>query len=315
MTSLKDQFSSFLKKNKNKRFAICTHVKADIDALSSAYTVWRQFPNSILCIPDEMNQGAQGLANHLGVTPTLLTSLNSKDFEGLIVCDTGAYVLLPQAKDWNIVLNVDHHKANGRDMNVETGIYDEESPSCAEVCFDILPKIDQKIATALSCGIIADTARFKSARQSTFSKLGKLLEKAKLSYSDALALSEPERPIDHKIALATACMRLEYEVVGQYLIATTNISAHEGDAASVLSEVADVVFVASHKPEEKETRVSARARKNVPIPLNEVMKEVGQRFNGKGGGHPKASGCSAQGTIPVVLKACIEVFKNHLFKS
>ena len=64
--------------------------------------------------------------------------------------------------------------------------------------------------------------------------------------------------------------------------------------SSSISEFADVAFAASWRRDEKETRVSARARKNIPIKLNEVMAKVGAQFSATGGGHAKAAGANAK---------------------
>lgn len=314
IASLKKTFKQFLSKNKHKRFVVSPHMRADIDAISSAYAVASLFPNSIIAVPDELNESATNLAEHLGIKWKVLKDLDKSKFDGMIVCDTSAYGLIKDAREWNVVLIIDHHRAEGRDMSAPTMVIDEKSPSCAELVAHITPKVtDKKIAFALCCGIVSDTARFKSGRTETFTLLGKLLTIADTTYQEVLLFSEPERNTDSKIAVLKAFSRAKYQAVSNYIVATTEVSSSEGDAAAAISEVADVAFVASFREEDNECRVSARARKQVHVPLHEVMKSVAVQLGGNGGGHAKAAGAAIpKGNPDHVLKRCVEVFMDKL---
>ena len=318
LDNLKDEFLSFLRNNKDKRFAISTHSKADIDTLSCAYAVSSVFPNSTVVVPDELNLSATALAEKLGIKFQLIKDVDRKKFDGMIVVDTSAYALLKEAKDWNIVLIIDHHRADGRDMKFENGLFDEKSPSCAEVVFNILPELkDKKIAFALACAVIADGARFKSARKETFETLAKLMDIAGVDYPELLGFAEPEVGLDVKAAVMKACQRLQYVVIGNYVVVTSEVSSSESDSAAFLSEVADVAFIGSFKEKDHEVRISARARKHVSVPLNEVMKSVAVSFGGNGGGHAKAAGAAIPKSgkyieVQDILKRCVEEFQNRL---
>ena len=67
MVLAKAKFLDFLKDNKNKRFAIAPHARADIDAISCAFALHSVFPNSVIAIPDELNESATALANELKI--------------------------------------------------------------------------------------------------------------------------------------------------------------------------------------------------------------------------------------------------------
>ena len=314
LAEAKKLFLKFLKENKNKRFVISTHARADIDAISSAYAVSSVFPNSVIAVPDELNESAAALAVELGIKFEVVKSLDKSKFDGMIVTDTSAYSLLKDSREWKVVLIIDHHRAEGRDMKSESEIIEEQSPSCAELVANILPKItDKKIAFALVCAIISDTARFKSGRKETFETLAKLLEIAEAGYQEVLKFGEPELELDRKIAIIKAFQRMDYQIIDKYIVATSEVSSNEGDASAALSEVVDVAFVASFREIENECRVSARARKHVTVPLHEVMKSVAMRYGGNGGGHPKAAGAGVPKMQPKeVLKACINAFAMKL---
>lgn len=308
----KKKFAEFVKKNKLKKFAVSTHAKADVDAISCAYAVSSVFPNSIVVIPDEMNNQAKALAEKLGITYQILTNLDKTKFDGLIITDTSSFALIKQSKDWPIVCIIDHHRSDGRDMKAPNEFYDESAPSCAEFIAGFLPKIKNKnVARALCCGIIADTARFKNGKVSTFEILTKLMKIAKMDYKEILTLGECEYTTDSKIAILKAIQRSNYYIVKDYVVVISEVGMNESDAAGILSDFVDVAFIASYKEKENECRVSSRGRRHVHVNLNEVMKEVAVSFGGNGGGHAKAAGCSIPGANPQnVLAKCVEVFSR-----
>ncbi|MEW6748483.1 MAG: DHHA1 domain-containing protein [Candidatus Micrarchaeota archaeon] len=303
-----DTFQSFLERYGGFKIAIATHSRADADALASAFALSKLLPNSVICTEEEMNEGARFLSERLGIKTVELSSLDPKAFEGLALVDTSAYTLIPHAKAWKILLIIDHHQSEGRDIKGEFEIIDSSSPSTAEIIANLGKELDKDAAFALCVGIIADAARFKSARAGTFETLGRLMKLCGADYAELLSIAEPEPKDEAKIAILTAFKRVEYVYAGGYLIATTEVGSNESDVASLLAEAADVAFVAKWKDKEKETRISARARKSVKVPLNEVMAEVGKELGGAGGGHAKASGAALKAHTDEALKTCVEVF-------
>jgi nanoRNase/pAp phosphatase (c-di-AMP/oligoRNAs hydrolase) len=298
------------------RVAIAAHSRADVDALSSAYALSKLYPHSVICTSEELNEGAQLLAEKLKIEVKDITKLKKTDFDGLVVVDTSTYSLLPDAKGWKILMVIDHHRSEGRDIRADNGMemVDPESPSTAEIVANLLPSIDRDTAFALSIGIIADGARFKSARAATFETLAKLMGISKAKYADLLAIAEPDQKNETKIAILSAMKRLEYVYVGGYVVATSEVGSNESDAASIIAEAADVVFIAKWKDKEKETRISARAKRGVEIPLNEVMGEVGELLGGAGGGHKKAAGAALKCHTDEALKTCLDVFSKFANK-
>jgi len=301
-------FKAFLDRYKDARVAIATHSRADVDALASAFALSKVLPNSVICTEEEMNEGAKQLSEKLGIKTGALSLLDKRGFDGLIVVDTSAYTLLPQAKGWKILLIIDHHRAEGRDMSGEFAIVDPECPSTAEIIAGLLTDVSKEEAFALCVGIIADAARFKSARVETFETLARLMRISGAEYSELLSFAEPDPKDEAKIAILSAMKRLEYVYAGGYLIATSEVGSNESDAASLISEAADVAFIAKWKDKEQETRISARARKSVLVSLNEVMAEVGKELGGAGGGHAKAAGAALKAHTDESLKTCVEVF-------
>lgn len=300
-------FDDFLMKYRNSMIAIVTHNKADVDAISSAYAINCTLPNSFICTKEEMRQGARMLVDELGIKIYDLETLENID--GVVIVDTSAYSLVPESVNKKILLVVDHHRADGKDIHGEFEIIDRESPSCAEICANIIDKITPKVAFALCVGIIADGARFKSARAETFETLSKLMKISGKEYSEMLKYAEPDPTLEAKYAMLNSIKNVEYAYSNGLVIATTEASSNESDAASLITEAADVAFVAKSK--DQETRISARGRPSMNIPLNEVMAEVAKIVGGAGGGHPKAAGASLKTNPKNALKICVEVFVSR----
>jgi len=302
------RFSLFLERYGDKRIAIATHERADADAIASAFALSRIIPQSTICTSDEMSQGARMLCERFGIKTQDLSSLRKSEFEGLVVVDTSAYTLLPQARGWPILLIIDHHQAEGRDMSAQVMITDGKAASCAEMIASLIKEIDKESAFALAVAIISDGARFKSARAESFLALGRLMIICDAPYSELLEYAEPEPREEAKAAILKAFKNMEYVFSEGHIIATSQTTSNESDSASLITEAADVAFVAKWKPREQETRISARARKSCKVPLNKVMAQVGKELGGAGGGHEKAAGAALKAHTDEALKKCVEVF-------
>ncbi len=301
-------FQDFLERYRGKKLVITTHGKADSDGLASAWALSKLLPDSVLCASEEMNESARQLADKLDIRPQTLESVDKREFEGMVLVDTSSSTLVPEAKDWKLLLIIDHHQDQGRDLEAEFNIIENESPSTAETLYPLLGEIDPDTAFALCVAVISDGARFKSARANTFAVLSELMEKSGRRYPEMLAIAEPEMKEESKIAILKAFSRVKTVFAGGYIIATSEIGTNEADSASLISEAADVAFVASWKDREHESRISARARKHVHIPLNEVLAQVGKELGGAGGGHAKAAGASVKAHTEEALQKCVDVF-------
>ncbi len=307
-------FSSFLSKYRNSQLAIGVHRNADLDALCSAYALSTVFSNSQIVAPDEMNVPAKNFARDFGITVKEFKKVRREEFEGLIVVDSGSFVMIEEARKWKIILLIDHHQKAPDDERItaEIEVWDGNSPSACQIVSSLLPEMDGKVAFALAVGIVSDTARFRSGNMQSFGELARLMKICGKSYTDILNYAEPEREVDEKVAILSAMAKANVITYRNFVIATTVVPKNEGDASSALTEYADVAFSASWRDEEKETRVSARARKSIPFALNELMREIGAQFAATGGGHARAAGANAKARPEEVLRFCVEAAKDAI---
>lgn len=312
MNESREKFLSFLSANRNKRIVIASHMNADVDALSSIYALHSIFPNSQMAIEDRMDEPGKIFAARVGISPKKLSSFKKEDYDGLIIVDTSAPTLVKSAQGWPILLIIDHHRENEHMVNAELALRNSSAASTAEIIAEILPEIKPEVAFALACGIVSDSARFKGGHLSTFKTLVSLMEKSGKDYPEILQYGEPEPTSELKELVLKSIKKMHITRHGNYLIATVKVRNHESFVSSALSEFADAVFVGRWKRAEGETKISARARKSIPIPLNEVMAQVGKEFHGAGGGHSKAAGSSAKAKPEIALKRCVEILVGRL---
>lgn len=307
-------FSEFLSKYKDKGIAIGVHRNADLDALCSAYALSTIFPNSTILAPDEMNKPSKNFAKEFGIDVKEFRQVKREQFDGLIVVDSGSFVMIEEARKWKILCLVDHHQKapENERISAEVEIWDGNSPSTSQIVSSILPQINEKAAFALAVGIVSDTARFKSGNLQAFEELAKLMKICGKAYAEILPYAEPEMEADEKVGILSAMAKASVVTYRNFVIATAIVPKNESDASSALTEYADVAFSASWRNAEKETRVSARARKNVPFALNELMQKVGEQFSATGGGHAKAAGANAKARPEEVLEACVDAAKDAL---
>jgi len=303
-------FSSFYSKHKNSKLAIATHENADVDAIASAYVLKKYFPNSTIAIPEKIAYDAENFVKKFSINFEWFERLDPKNFDGLVAVDTSSKALLP-AEKWKILLIIDHHRGEP-DFDAEYKIIDENAGATSQIVAEILPVIDRESAFILAAGILSDTARFKRGSFEIFETFTKLLKRSGKTYDEVYDLGEPEKPNEAKKAVLTALQRAEFLELGGYIVAFSHIGTKESIAASLLSEIADIAFVASYKENEKIVRISARARKIVRVKLNEVMKEVGVALGGDGGGHEKAAGAQGRASEKEALEKCVEVLKKYI---
>lgn len=305
-------FANFLKKYSKKKIAIGIHRNADLDALCSAYALSTVFPNSVILAPNEMNRASYFFAEDFEIDVLKFEEVKKIDYVGLIIVDCASNIMIEDSLNWKTLCIIDHHQNGMNKINADLEIIESDSPATAQIISIILPKISANAAFALAIGIVSDTARFKNANTQTFEELVKLLKISGKSYAEVLAYAEPENDVDEKLGVFAAFRKARVLTYKNFVIATTIVNIRESEASSSLSEFADVTFAASWRANENETRISARARKHVPIKLNEILAKIGKQFSASGGGHNKAAGANAKEMPEKVLGACVEEVKNAL---
>ena len=283
------------------------HRNADPDAIGSSFALSQTFGGAIGVV-DDMSRIGASLAEAVGAQ--VLLNPQFEDYDLVVVVDTSVGMQLGGNLPATYAL-VDHHLDQGL---LDDALFYIQRPakSTAEIVWRILKdngkKPDRDAALALLAGIVSDTGRFKRATPETFAVASEILAEGGFSYEEALeALSVPTS-VSQRIAVLKAASRAKIIRQGDWLIASSVVNSFEGSAAMSLVDLgADVAFVAGRHGKGERIRISARssraaARKG--LNLAKLLGEVGQAFNGDGGGHMSASALEAIGDPSVILDAC-----------
>ena len=283
------------------------HRNADPDAIGSSFALSQTFGGAIGVV-DDMSRIGASLAEAVGAQ--VLLNPQFEDYDLVVVVDTSVGMQLGGNLPATYAL-VDHHLDQGL---LDDALFYIQRPakSTAEIVWQILKengkKPDRDAALALLAGIVSDTGRFKRATPETFAVASEILVEGGFSYEEALeALSVPTS-VSQRIAVLKAASRAEIIRQGDWLIASSVVNSFEGSAAMSLVDLgADVAFVAGRHGKGERIRISARssraaARKG--LNLAKLLGEVGQAFNGDGGGHMSASALEAIGDPSVILDVC-----------
>ncbi|MGV8177071.1 MAG: DHH family phosphoesterase [Candidatus Bilamarchaeaceae archaeon] len=306
-------FSEFLSFSKGKKFVICTHIKADTDAVASAYALHMALPDSTVAVPDELSETGKALCEHLGFFPKELPKLKPKDYDGVIVVDSSAKAMLAGIERWDVSAIFDHHQTDAKDISAPYEFVFPGTPSTSEIIGSLLfDRLTPESAFALAAGIIADTARFKGGTNGTLGTLHRLLQKSGKEYMDALKIGEPQKPADSRIAILKGLSGVRFMLIEDYMVAYSEAGTNESDTAQILSDIADIALVASWKNKDRQTRISARVNKFCDVEMNRVMNEAGKSLGGEGGGHFKAAGCSSMRHPEESLEVCLDVLKDYI---
>ncbi|WNY27492.1 DHH family phosphoesterase [Methanolapillus ohkumae] len=289
------------------------HRNADPDAIGSAFTLAEAIGGTI-GIVDECNRVASNLIDKLDI-PVVLCP-DPKDYDITVVLDTSTRGQLNDMKLDKYCL-IDHHATIALLEDAKFFIH-EESTSNVEIIFRMLNRaglpISEKMGLAMITGIITDTGHLKHANSGTFQTLSEIMIQSNVDYYDALELmAATPQDISIRIAMLKAAMRCKLERVDERLIATTYVSSYGGAAASMLTNIgADVAFVGSTK-DNKSVRVSGRAKRDMiatGVNLGKIMEEIGDKYNGTGGGHSGAAGIDAECSLEEIMTYCTDCVKK-----
>jgi len=222
----------------------------------------------------------------------------------LIIADTSDLGMVIQKekttpKIQNIIV-IDHHiNPLKLDDRVTNSLILSDYSSTAEIItkffqmHELIPNHD--IVLALLAGIITDTGHFRYATKDTLDNAKFLLETG-VSISEVTEKLNKKMDRSEKIARIRGANRIQkIYYVNEYIVVFSHVSSYEASACKALIDLgADVSFIISYVPKTHEFRISSRARgkliRETSIHLGEIMKIIGKKYNGSGGGHDGAAG-------------------------
>ena len=269
---------------------------ADLDAVASAIAISKIVPRPEIRSTGGMNAQSRAVLGHFGLAIPQLESL--KGYSNVVIVDActadslGAWGRQIEGFAGRKII-IDHHVHSGR-MKADFVLEMPSRSSTCEIVLEILDsaksKIDNSTALLLASGITSDTAFWKSANDSSFAAMARLLQlagKGRKDYQKILTIiNRPANPeMTRKIieCIGNASLVLKENLS----VATSQSNAfHLQCAAGLVRLGCDYAFVADR---DRGIVLAARSDR-VDGSAGKIMEKVGKKIRGSGGGHEKVGG-------------------------
>lgn len=314
------ELDSFLRNNtQGKKITVITHWGGDADSIGAAYVLIRLLEKHYgassvsLIIPETLTTHSRAILSKLNLEP----ANDIGDADVFILIDVGS--LEQVGKYLDTVLEkgkkalIDHHLHKTYDERIRYVVSDEYQ-STSEIIYDLAAHIGWRFskeeAEALFMGIYYDTARLSVADRESLSKICSLTS---LGVEPTQVLMGLETQVDEseRIARLKAATRMSIYRVGEWIIATSNVSAFQTSAARALLGLgAHVAVVAGEDEEEETVSISLRAQQDfvrkTSINMGRVLVDViCGKYGGTGGGHATVARVKCKGEIDEILSFII----------
>lgn len=216
------------------------------------------------------------------------------------------------------IIVIDHHHPHPDTAKIASQfLVDESAAAAAEIIYRLYRAARAEIgsleARALLAALFVETKHFLLARESTFTTAAGLVRAGANPRHLSELLSSPISRSE-RIARLKAAERSQVTIMGNWIVATSELSSYQSSAArGLLSLGAHVALVGGGHREK--TRVNMRANEvfhdKTGVHLaRDIAIPVGKSLGGTGGGHATAAGLSARGDIQSTLNACLDVLKK-----
>jgi len=313
--TIRDFITDLLSSVSNSSSIVITgHNNADPDALASVMGLKeflnQIYPNKKTDLVLNLNKLAEKIYREILSDPKWnFSKIFPENIDLLIITDSSDLGMVVDShniqkegttpKIQNIII-IDHHVNPIKlDDRVKHSLILSDYSSTAEIITkffqmqDLIPNRD--IVLALLAGIITDTGHFRYATKET-------LDNAKFLLETGVSISEVTEKLNKKMARSEKIARIrganriqKIHYIQDYIVVFSHVSSYEASACKALIDLgADLSVIISYVPKTNEFRISSRAKgrliRNTSLHLGEIMKIIGEKFNGSGGGHDGAAG-------------------------
>ncbi len=278
---------------------ITSHGLPDVDAVVSAYLLHLKFGYPIV-FPEHPNHEAKTIAQLYSIP----YSVKDDCTDDLILVDTNYSPF-----SGKVIARYDHHNCG----DVES--CDESSPSTAYLIYKSLSLPNEPpISDLVILSILSDTHRFKDVRNSdVFADVSEMLETSSRSYNEILSLLSHSLSYSERLVLARSFRSYDLfkDSSRRLIVIISDAQSFQSKVALHLVEGLEADLGIAYSIVDEELRVSARASPRFPVPMDELMRELANRLNGRGGGHPYAGATnlpksSLKNLVPVILDVLSE---------
>jgi phosphoesterase RecJ-like protein len=224
---------------------------------------------------------------------------------------------IPQDRTKTVV--IDHHEDNPEidQLAAHLVVRSDRSSTC-EMMVDIFEEnsvtIDADIANLLLTGMIFDTRRFYFGDNTTFQTVLKLIDYG-AEYEKCInsLLMRPER--SERIARLKAAGRVKIHSMGEWVLATSKISAFEASVCRAFVDMGADVAIVGGKPSKDIVRISSRSTREFSTATGvnlgtDVMEPIGSIIGGKGGGHANAAGANGIKNLDQAIAKSVDLIRK-----
>jgi nanoRNase/pAp phosphatase (c-di-AMP/oligoRNAs hydrolase) len=320
-----------LKRLISGRTLILSHHNADPDAIGSAFALQqlvsslKQSASADIYLPGGATLLSKKIMDELGIT--VLDEASIDDYELLLIPDTAT---LRQLEAWGDVVSsaeiskifVDHHSPHPEVSKISSlHLLDEGASSTCEIVYAIYRKYgiapSSTAARALMLGILFDSKHLRLATSRTIQYVSELLQiDGSMEEIFVLLVNKRERP--ENIARLKAAQRMKLHMIGDWTIATSQLSSYQSSAARALIGLGgDVALVTgrSKKTLKASFRSSEGFHDKTHVHLGRgLAMPLGEMFSGAGSGHPTAAGFNGEGDPREFLKEALCLLAELLEK-
>lgn len=313
----------------SNRILIVGHQNADPDAVCSAYLLSR----ALRCMNKRLRTTAVSPGGVSKVSARVLEHLRFEvaekaqpnDFDAIFTVDTntlqqlGSLAQSVQNSGKPLVV-IDHHAIHPETRaRADVLISDDKATSACEVVLGICRaarlRLTKRDALAAFLGIAYETGHFTIATTRSLKLACTLLD---LGVDGTEALKIIRVPMDNseRIARLKSARRMNWESIGGWLVASTNVgSFHASVARSLIGLGAHLAIVGGEK--EDRLTLSFRSTGEFFTETNfhlgrDLATILGETMNGAGGGHSTAAGATVQGKLDEAIKKSVELFRTYL---
>jgi bifunctional oligoribonuclease and PAP phosphatase NrnA len=274
----------------------------------------------IVC-PEGVSSSTKQLLENLGIT--IPDGILPSNLDTAILVDTNTPDQLGKIGEKILqgkipIIVIDHHHPHPDTAKIASlMIVDESAAAAAEVVYQLFraskTELDAVEARALLAAIFVETKHFLLARESTFNVAAGLVKAGADPRHLSEILSTPMSRSE-RVARLKAAGRSEIIMMGNWIVATSDLGSYQSSAArALLSLGAHVAFVGGESKER--VRVNMRAteefhNKTGVHLARDLAIPIGKKLGGVGGGHPTAAGLSVPGQVPDILRICVETLRE-----
>lgn len=307
-----------------KKVLFLSHVRPDMDTLSSAYGLAHIFGQSTKCtwgLSEKLNDSYTQRVSTFAIRPQIINSLFPFD---VVVCvdfrsPSQAGELESELRKFSgKIIILDHHSPSSNEFAGKTlKLIRPASAAVAQMVAQIARELNveftKPLSTALAMGILTDSAKFTVADNETFSTFAFLLEKSGKTYEQLSLSAVPPLEIADAISTFQSLRQVKLVNVGKFILASTNAPFHNTHAANALIQLgADIAlgFFSGDKGLFCAVRISGRAHAVLQFDAMKVLPPLAREHGGTCGGHARA----AQLNLPSYLSenVIIDAFVREL---